>query len=147
MAMASGLYVLTWRDALDTTGTTIDVIGAGMDQVLVTDTYTPNFDTHDQYADITNEVTGTGYSAGGNAVDSPTLTVSSGALVYDIADESWTSATISSIEGRVLYDDASTSPTDALLVATDFGSTFSVSAGTFTVQENASGVFSVDLTP
>mgnify|MGYP000402675218 CR=1 FL=1 len=36
--------------------------------MLVTSTYTPNKDTHTKRSDVTNEVTGTGYTAGGMAV-------------------------------------------------------------------------------
>lgn len=148
MVMASGLFVLTWRDQFDTSQIGADLIGAGHKQQLVTDSYTPNFDTHDTETDITNEVSGTGYTAGGAAFSSPTLTVSSGALVFDAADGSWSSATISNIEGRVSYDDTPTSPVaDPLVLSTDFGSTYSVTSGTFTIQEHASGIFSIDLTP
>ncbi|MFN5320594.1 MAG: hypothetical protein ACK5D7_03930, partial [Planctomycetota bacterium] len=34
---------------------------------LVTSAYTPNKDTHTKRSDVTNEVTGTGYTAGGVA--------------------------------------------------------------------------------
>jgi hypothetical protein len=33
--------------------------------MLVTSSYTPNKDTHDKRDDVTNEVAGTGYTAGG----------------------------------------------------------------------------------
>lgn len=41
---------------------------------LHTATYTPNLDTHETIADLTNEVTGTGYSAGGVTLASKTIT-------------------------------------------------------------------------
>jgi len=41
---------------------------------LHTATYSPNRDTHETKADLTNEVTGTGYSAGGVALASKTIT-------------------------------------------------------------------------
>jgi len=36
--------------------------------MMTTDAYVPNKDTHDFRDDVTNEVTGTGYPAGGNTV-------------------------------------------------------------------------------
>lgn len=43
--------------------------------MLTTSTYTPNRDTHAYKSDVTNEITGTGYSAGGVVVTcTPTLT-------------------------------------------------------------------------
>lgn len=41
---------------------------------LLTSSYTPNYDTHDFFDDITNEVTGTGYTAGGATLGSKTVT-------------------------------------------------------------------------
>jgi hypothetical protein len=41
---------------------------------LTTSTYTPNLDTHDYFDDITNEITGTGYTAGGATLASKTIT-------------------------------------------------------------------------
>ena len=41
---------------------------------LATSTYTPNFATHRYFSDVTNEVTGTGYTAGGATLASKTVT-------------------------------------------------------------------------
>jgi hypothetical protein len=41
---------------------------------LHTSSYTPNLDTHETYSDLTNEVTGTLYSAGGATLGSKTIT-------------------------------------------------------------------------
>lgn len=51
---------------------------------LVTSAYTFDHDAHDYFNDITNEVVGTGYTAGGAAVATPTLTY--------VAANSWASA-------------------------------------------------------
>lgn len=42
--------------------------------MLTTSTYTPNLDTHIYKSSITNEVTGTGYSAGGATIGSAAIT-------------------------------------------------------------------------
>lgn len=42
---------------------------------LHTASYSPNKDTHDYFDDVTNEVSGTGYTAGGQALSSKTLTL------------------------------------------------------------------------
>lgn len=148
MAMASGIFGLTLRDVLDTSGVNVDLIGAGIKMQLVTDTYTPDFNVHDTETDITNEISGTGYTAGGKAITSPTLVASAGVLTWDAADTSWTSATFSAVRGRVLFDDTPTTPVaDPLICATTFGSDYAVTSGTFTVQENASGILTIDYTP
>lgn len=148
MPMASGFFGLTLRDQFDASQIGANFVGAGHKQQLVTDTFTPDFNAHDQEMDITNEVTGTGYTANGSAFVSPTLTASAGLLTFDAADGSWTTATISNIRGRVCYDDTPTSPVaDPLTLATTFGSDFSVTSGTFTIQENAAGILTIDYTP
>ena len=78
--MASGLYGITFLNALknslalDLDDTTADRFKA----MLVTSSYSPNFGTHDFKADVTNEVSGTGYDAGGKSLSSVTLTQSGG---------------------------------------------------------------------
>tara|TARA_B000000565_G_scaffold249866_1_gene221726 strand:+ start:1911 stop:2252 length:342 start_codon:yes stop_codon:yes gene_type:complete len=113
--------------------------------MLVTSSYTPDFDTHDYKADVTNEVSGTGYSAGGASLTSVTFTISSGSLVWDAADVSWTESTITSAAAAVIYDDTLTN--DPLIAYIDFGGSFSTTSGTFQIQWNASGIFTLDLTP
>ena len=54
-----------------------------------TNTYTPNQDTHDFFDDVTNEVTGTNYTAGGANVDSQTVSRSTGTVTFDGADVVW----------------------------------------------------------
>lgn len=52
--------------------------------MLTTSAYTPNRDTHETKADVTNEISGTGYTAGGVTLASKTIT-------YTAAD-SWATA-------------------------------------------------------
>ena len=65
--MASGLYGITFLNALKNT-LALDLDDTTADRfkvMLVTSSYTPDFGTHDFKSDVTNEVTGTGYSADG----------------------------------------------------------------------------------
>lgn len=147
MTMASGVYGTTLEDILDN-DTAVDLTADTINAELVTDTHTPNFSTHTTETDITNEVTGTGIAAGGQALDTFTTTAATGTLTMDAADEAWTTATGSSIRGTVAYDDTITTPTaDPLVFAVTFGADYSVTAGTFTIQWNASGIWTVDFTP
>ena len=80
----------------------------------------------------TNEVSGTGYTAGGN-----TLTVTGGAVstsgttaYIDFADTTWSTATITA-RGAVIYNSTATgNPAVAVL---DFGADKTSTAGDFTV--------------
>ena len=75
---------------------------------LLTSAYTPNQDTHDYYDDVSgSEVSGTGYSAGGNTLSSKTVTydTATNVIVLDAADTTWASSTITA-RYAVVYDDS-----------------------------------------
>ena len=144
--MASGLYAITFLNALkndlavDLDDTTADRFKV----MLVTSSYTPDFGAHDFYADVTNEVVGTGYSAGGESLSSVTLTQSAGTITFDADDVTWTSSTITA-RGAVVYDNTLTD--EPLICYIDFGADKSSSSGDFVLSFNASGIFTLDLTP
>lgn len=78
----------------------------------------------------TNEVSGTGYSAGGNTLTSSTPTSSGTTAIMDFADTSWTSATITA-RGALIYNSSASNKAVQVL---DFGADQSITAGTFTIQ-------------
>ena len=97
---------------------------------LVTSSYTPDKDTHEHFDDVTNEVSGTGYSAGGNTVTGTlTLDTANDKLTLEFASTSWTSATITA-RGAVYYSSTGTASTSTLIAYNDFGSDVAVTAGT-----------------
>lgn len=104
---------------------------------------TPNYDTETAYGSgsfptTPNQITGTGYTIGGVALASPTLSISpTKVLMFDCNDPSWTSATFSGVRGVLYYD---TSVSNKGWFAVTFGADFAVTAGTFTIVENAAGV-------
>jgi hypothetical protein len=143
---ASGVYGLSLEKML------IDTLGESLEAednkvLMVTDTYTPNFDTHDFRDDITNEVTGTGYTAGGNALTATEVTLASGVLTFDAADVSWASSTIASAMAGVFYTNVGSAATDQLVLLSDFVTAASTTNGTFTIQWHSSGILTVDYTP
>lgn len=145
MTMASGVYGPFIRDAL----TNAKAFNLNASDVIkwqiVTDGYTPDFNVHDEEADITNEVTGTGYTTGGETLASPTFTIGSGLATFDGTDVSLPGTTLADIEGAILFDD--TIAGDPLLAALDFGSTYSTNAGTFVIEWHPGGIFTIDYTP
>ena len=80
----------------------------------------------------TNEVSGTGYTAGGVALSSQAVAYDSTNQVayFDAADPSWSSATITA-RGALIYNNTKSNASIAVL---DFGSDYSSSNGTFQVQ-------------
>lgn len=109
---------------------------------LATSTYTPNQDTHDFFNDITNEVSGTGYTAGGVTITTPTITydTASNEIRLDCDDPSWTSSSFTA-RYAVFYKSTGTASTSPLIGYVDFGADQTVSSGTFTITLNASGAF------
>ena len=148
---ASGLYGLTLQKMMNATA----LPTSGLDSetaikvLLVTDSEAPNFDTHDFRNDITAEVPATGnYTTGGNVITSTALTLSAGVLTYDAADTSWSTSTIANAMAAVGYfGRGGASSADELVFLSDFVTAASSSSGTFTVQWNAAGIFTVDYTP
>lgn len=148
MVASSGLYGITLKKQL------IDTLGKSYESttdlkvLMVTNTYSENFDTHDFANDVTNEVSGTGYTAGGAALGSPSLTVGSpaaGQLKYDASDVSWASSTITNARAAIGYvARGGASSADELLFLSNFGSDASTSNGTFTIQWHANGIFYID---
>jgi hypothetical protein len=102
--------------------------------ILVTSAYTPNKDTHDRLDDVTNEVTGTGYTAGG-ATSTVTVTkdTANDKVTIQFGVVSWSSSTITA-RGCVYYKSrGGASSADELVAYNDFGSDVSSSGGTFSV--------------
>ena len=143
--MASGFYGLTLEKFL--IATLAESYEAEDNKVmLTTSTYTPDYNAHDFRNDVTNEVSGTGYSSGGIALTSTEITVSSGNAVFDAADSSWAAATFTARQA-VHYFVVGSAATDALGYNIDFGSDVASAGGTFTIQYHASGIWSIDFTP
>lgn len=111
---------------------------------LVTSSYTPNQDLHDFFDDVTNEVSGTGYSAGGASLANKAVTQdnTNNKGVFDADDVTWSTSTITA-RGAVLYKSTGTPSTSALICYIDFGSDKSSAGGNFTIQWNASGILTL----
>lgn len=128
--------------------TTTNFAGATMQCSLHTATYVPNQDTDGFFNVATNEVTGTNYTAGGVVLASKTNTYDTATDEnrLDAADAAWTTATIASIRYAVVWENtAGASTTDPLMSYYDLGAQ-SVTAATFTIQWDATGLAKIDVT-
>ncbi|MFC9761633.1 hypothetical protein [Rhodococcus jostii] len=139
MAVTAKLYGLALKSAFNKE---IDWDTDTIKVMLCTSSYTPDQDTHQYKSSVTNEVSGTGYTAGGATLVSATITYTTGTntLVLDAADSSWTTSTITA-RYAIIYD--STPGTDAtrpLIAYVDFGADVSTTAGTFTITWDAAGI-------
>lgn len=97
-------------------------------------TNSASFDASTTDYTATNEVSGTGYSAGGGTLTSVTPTTSGTTALTDFADLTFSSSTITA-RGALIYNTttgAGTGTTDSIVVL-DFGADKSSSAGDFTI--------------
>ena len=78
----------------------------------------------------TNEVSGTGYSAGGNTLTRVDPTSSGTTAFTDFADTTWSSSTITA-RGAMIYNDSAAG--NPAVVILDFGSDKTSTNGDFTV--------------
>ena len=109
---------------------------------LLTSSYTPDQDAHDYLNDVSSyEVSGTGYTAGGNTLASKTVTYDSAnnVIVLDAADTTWASSTITA-RYAVVYDSTGTASTSPLIGYVDFGSDQSSTNGNFTITWDSTGI-------
>lgn len=106
--------------------------------MLVTSAYAPNKDTDAFRSAVTNEVTGTGYTAGGVA---STFTVAAIDTVNDrievtLGGVAWAASTITAA-GAVYYKSrGGASSADEVVAYIDFGGNVSSVGGTFTLTDS-----------
>jgi hypothetical protein len=145
--MASTLYVPSFVDVLDVTNLALDMGAAGNKIAMFTSSLTINAVTDSDFTAApytTNQVSSAGYTAGGNVIASPTW-VGSGTptkIVYDFADPQWTGVTLTARYG-ILYADALAG--NNVYYCIDFVTDFTATAGTFTIQLDAAGLFQWNL--
>ena len=81
----------------------------------------------------TNEVVGTGYTAGGNTLTNVAPTSSGTTGYVSFSNTTWSTATITA-RGALIYNSSSTNYTNPAVAVLDFGTDKSSSAGNFTIQ-------------
>lgn len=105
--------------------------------MLTTSAYVPNKDTHDFRNDVTNEITGTGYTAGGKAI--PVVVQAVDTVGDDVevtfGPVDWTGLTATGIRQIVIYKRrGGAAAADELIYCQDFDADTNVTAGTLTVE-------------
>ena len=126
----------------------IDWVGiADMRVMLCTVDYSPNIDTHQYKSDITNEVTGTGYDAGGKQVANRSAAYDSNSKKVELSgdDVSWQEATFTARYAVVYNNDPATDAEKHLLGYVDFGEDKSITDGEFRIEWHEGVVFESEL--
>lgn len=95
-----------------------------------------NLDAWVARSDVSNEITGTGYTAGGISqaytLDALDTTNNRQSITLTSISSGWTSATFSAV-GAIIYKNSGTASTDYLMQFVDFGGTVSCSSGPFSI--------------
>lgn len=101
--------------------------------MLTTSAYTPAQGTDTYRSSVTNEITGTGYTAGGQAiVPTIALDTTNHKVVITFPQVTWPTSTLTA-RRAVYYVSTGTASTDLLVAQDDFVSDVSDSSGTFTL--------------
>lgn len=112
--------------------------------MLTTSAYAYNANTDRYQSSVTNEVTGTGYVAGGIALTGVTVTDAAGVYTLDANNANFGTLTVTGIRTAVLYDATpGSAATNPLIWLCDFGADSSPGGVNFTIAFNASGILAI----
>lgn len=140
--MANAIYNSFKRDLM-TAG--INLSTDTIKLMLVTSTYVPNIDTHTKRSDVTNEVVGAGYTAGGVTLSGKTVTQNNttNKADFDASDVTIPNATITA-RGAVLYKARGGAATaDELIAYLDFNSDIVSTGGDYLITFDALGIINL----
>jgi hypothetical protein len=129
--MASTAYDSMNYDAM--TGA-IDFDTDSFKVMLVTSGYTEDKAAHSKRSSVTNEITGTGYTAGGQAIV-PTITkdTTNHRTTIVFPQVTWPTSTLTARKAVYYKSRGGASSADELVAVDDFGSDVTTTAGTFTL--------------
>lgn len=127
------------------TNGSIDLDSDTIKVMLVSSSYTPSQDDHEYKSSVTNEITGTGYTAGGATLANKSVSQdnTNNLAKFDADDVVWTSSTITAY-AAVLYKDTGNAATSPLIAYLDFTENKSSSNSTFTILWHANGILRIN---
>jgi hypothetical protein len=123
-------------------GNGVDLDTDTIKAMIVTSAYTPSKASHVFRSSVTNEVTGTGYTAGGIALGTKTVALASGVVKFDADDITILQNAAGFANGRtvVLYKDTGNPATDPLIAYGDMVSDKGNVSGDLTLIMDAAGI-------
>jgi hypothetical protein len=130
VAVTSRVYGLALQSLVSAE---VNYTSATVKAMLCNNGYVPSQDSHRYKSSVTNEISGTGYTAGGVTLSTKTIAYdpATNTLTLDAADPSWASASFTA-RYLVFYVSTGTDATSPLLSYVDFGQDVTVTAATFT---------------
>lgn len=127
------------------TGLTNAVVDFDTDTIkaaLHTNTYAPNYTTDAWFNNVTNEVTGTNYTAGGATLSGVVVNLTTGTVKFDANDITWaqSGAGFSTARYAVIYKSTGTASTSRLICAVNFGVDVGNTVADLVLVFNAAGI-------
>lgn len=143
--VAHVMYYSAIKGQWDNTTNGVFNLGSGGSTIKVsahTNTYTVNQDTDDFFNDVTNEVTGTNYTAGGATLASQTIARTTNTVTFDANDIVWTQSGAGFSTGRkfVIYLSTGTASTSRLFSVVTADSDVGNVTGDLTIQWAGTGI-------
>ena len=146
---ASGFFVPTYLDVFDTTQLAIDLDLETHKGALFANAITIDYDANTAYGVApfdANEVSGTGWAAGGVALTGTTFTlVAGGYSKFDATDVSVAGTTLTAAMGDLIYADALAGNNAIMFI--DFVTAVTTVAGLFEVLWHTDGIWKNKLIP
>lgn len=139
MAVTANWFGLALQNQYGTTAANrVDWVTDTIKVALTTSSFTPDQDVHDFFNDVTNEISGTGYTAGGATLGTKSVTYTAGTntVALKAATSSWAGASFTA-RRAIVYKDTGTASTSPLLGYVDFGGDETIASGTFSIQWDA----------
>lgn len=112
---------------------------------LHTSTYSPDVDNDVFFSDTSNELSGGGYTSGGNTLDNCAVTQdnTNDRAIYDADDETFAAFT-GTFRYLVVYKDTGVAATSPLICVIDLGSDETITNGSYDITWSAGGVFNLN---
>lgn len=144
MAVTAKLYGLFFKSTFNKE---VDIETDTVKFMLTSSTYVPDQDAHQYKSSVTNEVTGTGWAAGGVTVTGMSVAydTATNVLKIDGVDISENPVTVAAARYGVLYVSTGVDATSPLIGYVDFDGDQSATAGTVAITWNASGIATVTI--
>jgi len=122
---------------------TIDLDTHTFKCALLDNTHTPSAG-YSTFAEVSSaEVSGTGYTAGGETLVNVSWGDDEGTSTFDADDVVWSDSRFTA-RYAVIYDDTTTTPVDALICMYDLTSDRVVNLGTFTLAFDSEGILKIE---
>ena len=111
---------------------------------LVTSAHSPDKDTHEYFADLTNEVTGTNYTSGGKVLQNIVLSQDdeNDRAILDADNLVWSVATFTA-RAAVIYKNTGSAATSPLLAYIDFDEDLEATGEDFILQWHEDGILAL----